>query len=72
MRVSNKWKAVVGAVSTFLGVIGTVLADDVIGLDEVPTMVGAGVALGAVVYGLVFATPPGKDLRTPETTNQPK
>lgn len=56
---SDKAKAIVGAVGTFAGVVVAATADDVLGMDEIATVVTAAVALATAVYAVVWRTPNG-------------
>lgn len=55
MRISDKWKAVVGAIGGFVATVTAVTADNVISLDEAGEVIAAGIGAGVLIYGLVWA-----------------
>lgn len=61
MRVSDKWKAVVGAVGGIFTALGAALADNVIDISEGGNVIALVIAAGALVYGLVYAAPANKE-----------
>lgn len=64
LRISNKWKAVVGAVSGVLVIAGDAVADNVVDTGEAGILVAEILAAGALVYGLVWRAPKNEETPT--------
>lgn len=52
MRVANKWKAVAAAIGTVVTAVNAALADNLLGFDEVGTLVTAVVTAALTVYAV--------------------
>lgn len=54
-RISDKWKAVYGALAAVGAFIGEALADNVVDIDEGVGFVSKLIAAGALIYAVVWA-----------------
>jgi len=61
VKLSGKAKAVVAAIGTFVTVLGTVLADNVVAADETGQLIVGLVGLVVTVYGVWRV--PNKDVK---------
>lgn len=61
LRISNKWKAVVGAIAGVVVLAGDAVADNVVDTGEAGILVAEILAAGALVYGLVWGAPKNEE-----------
>ncbi|MBM7788843.1 hypothetical protein [Tenggerimyces flavus] len=52
LKISDKWKAVVGAVGTVVTALTAAFADNVLGVDELGHVISVVVAAGVTIYGV--------------------
>lgn len=52
MRISDKYKAIVAAIGTTATAFSAALSDNVLGMDEVGSLVTTVLTAGATVYGV--------------------